>query len=196
MNWLDIVLLLIVAGSVFTAFRKGFSREIIGLVAVVLALVLATWFYGTAGALFESRLSSPAAAHLAGFLVVFVGVLLVGALVGAIVGKFLRITGLSILDHLLGAGFGLARGVVIAVALIMGLMAFSSSGHPPASVVQSRTAPYVIDAARLVASMAPHEMREGFRRSYTQVKSAWEKTFERGVRKLPGAEKRENERKI
>lgn len=196
MNWLDVVLLVILAASVFTSFRKGLSREVIGLVAVVLALLLGSWFYGTAGALFAPYLSSPAAAHFAGVLLVFCGVLALGALVSWIVGRFLKITGLSIFDHLLGAGFGLARGVLIAVALILGLMAFSPSGHPPASVVRSRTAPYVIDAARLVASIAPHEVREGFRKTYGQVKSAWEKTLEDGVRKLPGAEKRQNERKI
>jgi membrane protein required for colicin V production len=196
MNWLDAVLLVILAASVFTSFRKGFSREVIGLVAVVVALLAGSWFYGTAGTLFAPYLSSPAAAHFAGFLLVFCGVLLLGAVISAIVGKFLKITGLSIFDRLLGAGFGLARGVLIAVALILGLMAFSPSGHPPASVVQSRTAPYVIDAARLVASVAPHEVREGFRKTYGQVKLAWEKTFEDGVRRLPAAEKRHDERKI
>jgi membrane protein required for colicin V production len=196
MNWLDLVLLLILAASVFTSFRKGFSREIIGLVAVVLALLLGSWFYGTAGSLFEPYLNSTAAAHFAGFLVVFCGVLLLGAIVSAIVGKFLKITGLSIFDHLLGAGFGLVRGVLIAVALILGLMAFSPTDRPPASVVQSRTAPYVVDAARVVASVAPHEVREGFRKTYGQVKSAWDKTLEDGVRKLPGAGKRHDERKI
>ena len=196
MNWLDAVLLVILAASVFASFRKGFSREVIGFVAVILALLLGSWFYGTAGALFTPYLSSPAAAHFAGFLVVFCSVLLLGAVISAIVGKFLKITGLSIFDHLLGAGFGLARGVLIAVALILGLMAFSPSGHPPASVVHSRTAPYVVDAARLVASIAPHEVREGFRKSYGQVKLVWEKAVEDGARKLPGAEKRHDERKI
>ncbi len=196
MNWLDVVLLLILAGSVVTSFRKGFSREIIGMVSVVLAILLGVWFYGVAGALFAPYLSSPAAAHLAGFVVVFCGVLLVGAVVSTIAGRFLRVTGLSIFDHLLGAGFGLARGLLIAVALILGIMAFSPTGRPPASVVHSKTAPYVIDGARVVASMAPHEVREGFRKTYAQVKSAWEKTFEDGIRKLPGAEKRQNERKI
>lgn len=195
MNWLDVALLLILAASVFTSLRKGLSREVIGLIAVVAALLLGSWFYGTAGALFEPYLKSPAAAHFAGFVAVFCGVLLVGALVSAIVGRFLRLTGLSIFDHLLGAGFGLVRGVLIGVALILGLMAFSPGDRPPASVVGSRTAPYVIDAARLVASVAPHEVREGFRKSYGQVKSAWDKTLD-GVRKLPGAEKRHDERKI
>jgi membrane protein required for colicin V production len=196
MNWLDVVLLLILAASVFTSFRKGFSREIIGLVAVVLAIVLGIWFYGTAGAVFEPYLNSPSAAHFAGFFVVFLIVMLLGALVSAIIGRFLQVTGLSIFDHLLGAAFGLARGLLIGVALIMGLMAFSASGHPPSSVVGSRTAPYVVDAARMVASIAPHEVREGFRKTYSEVKSAWEKTLEDGIPRLPGAEKRRNERKI
>jgi membrane protein required for colicin V production len=196
MNWLDIVLLAIVGASMLTSLRKGLSREIIGLISVVLAILLGIWFYGTAGALFEPHLSSVAAAHFAGFVVVFGGVLLLGAVVGAIVGKFIKATGLSLFDHVLGAVFGLARGVLIGIALIMGIMAFSTTGRPPASVVESRTAPYVVDAARLIASMAPHELREGFRKSYAQVKSAWEKTLEDGIRKLPNAEKRQNERKI
>jgi membrane protein required for colicin V production len=196
MNWLDIVLLIIVGASVVTSFRKGLSREIIGLIAVILAFVLGSWFYGTAGALFEPYLSSPAMAHFAGFAVVFGGVLILGALVSWMVGRFLKVTGLSFFDHLLGAGFGLARGVLIGIALVMGIMAFSASGQPPSSVVHSRTAPYVVDAARLVASMTPHEVREGFRKSYAQVKSAWEKTLEDGIRKLPTVKERENERKI
>lgn len=196
MNWLDIVLLVILAASMFTSLRKGLSREIIGLVATILAIVLGIWFYGIAGAWFEPHLSSRAAAHFAGFVVVFGGVLLLGVAVSAVVGRFLKATGLSIFDHVLGAVFGLARGVLIGIALIMGIMAFSTSGNPPASVVESRTAPYVVDAARLIASIAPHELREGFRKSYAQVKSAWEKTLEDGIRKLPNAEKRQNERKI
>ena len=57
-------------------------------------------------------------------------------------------------------------------------------------------APYVMEAARVVAAMAPHDMKEGFRKTYAQVKSVWEKSFEDGLRKLPSGEKRQNERKI
>jgi membrane protein required for colicin V production len=196
MNWLDIVLLVILAASMVLSLRKGLSREIIGLAAVILAIVLGVWFYGIAGALFEPHLSSRGAAHFAGFVVVFAGVLLAGAVVSAIVGKFLKATGLSWFDRMLGAIFGLARGVLIGIALILGIMAFSTSGNPPPSVVESRTAPYVVDAARLIASIAPHELREGYRKTYAQVKSAWQKTLEDGIRRLPDTEKRRNERKI
>jgi membrane protein required for colicin V production len=196
MNWLDLVLLLILGVSVVTSLRKGLSREVIGLVSVIVALVLAIWFYGSAGALVAPYVSSPSIAHFIGFALVFAAVLLLGGLVSFAVGRFLRVTGLSFFDHLLGAVFGLVRGVLIGVALVMGIMAFSQSGGPPSSVVHSRVAPYVVDAARVVASMAPHEVREGFRKTYAEVKSAWGKTLENGIRKLPGPEKKQNERKI
>ena len=196
MNWLDLVLVLILGVSILTSVRKGLSREVIGLVSVVVALLLAAWFYGSAGALVAPYVSSPHIAHFIGFALVFVGVMLVGGIVSFAVGRFLSVTGLSIFDHLLGAVFGVVRGVLIGVALVMGLMAFSPSSGPPHSVVHSRVAPYVVDTARVVASMAPHEVREGFRKTYVEVKSAWGKTLEDGIRKLPSPEKKEHERKI
>jgi membrane protein required for colicin V production len=173
MNWLDVILLLILAVSVFTSFRKGFSREVISLVAVVLALVLGIWFYGTAGAYLVPYLSSRSAANFGGFLLVFCGVLLIGGLVSFIVGKFLKVTGLSIFDHALGAGFGAIRGIVISIALIMAIIAFSPGGQTPGSVVRSRIAPYVTGAASALAAVAPYELKQGFHETYAHVKETW-----------------------
>jgi len=192
MNWLDIVLVLIVGISIAASFRKGLSRELIGLVSVFVALLAGTWLYGLAGGWLQPYVSSRPVANFAGFFIVFFGVLVLGAVVSYAVGRALRVTGLSFFDHVLGAGFGLVRGTLIGVALILGIMAFSTGDRPPESVVQSRTAPYVVDAARLFASMAPHELKEGFRKSYTEVKSAWERT----LRSAPDGDKRAHERKI
>ena len=41
-------------------------------------------------------------------------------------------------------------------------------------------APYVVDAARLFVAMAPHELKEGFRKTYAQVKAAWENALRKG----------------
>jgi membrane protein required for colicin V production len=196
MNWLDIVLLVMLAVSVVTAFRKGFSREVIGLVSVVLALVLGTWFYGMAGAFLLPYVSSPTVAHFAGFFLVFLGVLLLGHLASYVVGRFLRVTGLSVFDHALGAAFGLLRGIVISVALILGIMAFSQGDSPPAAVVNSRIAPYVAYAARAIAAVAPNELREGFRKRYAQAEEAWGRALEKGIPSAPKTEKGENGQRI
>ena len=184
MNWLDYVLIAVLAYSGVQSLRRGFTREIIGLVASVLALALGMWFYGTAGYYLLPYASSRTMANAGGFVVVFCGVLLVGALVSYVAGRFVRVTGLSIVDHLLGAGFGLLRGLLFAIAIIMGVMAFSRGDKPPEAIVNSRMAPYVVDAARVVVSMAPHDLKEGFRRTYAQVQSAWSDTLVKGIGKV------------
>jgi membrane protein required for colicin V production len=189
MNWLDIIILAIVAVSVLTSLRKGFSREIIGLLAVILALLLGIWFYGIPAGYLAPYLSTQGIANFAGFFLVFCFILALGAVAGALAGRFLKVTGLSFFDHLLGAGFGLIRGTLIALALVTGLMAFSQKNTPPEAIVKSRVAPYVTGAADVVAAIAPHELKEGFRKTYAQVKAAWEEAVQRGDRK-------QHERKI
>jgi membrane protein required for colicin V production len=196
MNWLDIVLLLIIAVSVIASFRKGLSREVIGFASVFLGLLLGIWFYGTASIYVQPYVSSPLAAKLTGFFLVFALVFLAGIVVRIIVGKFLRITKLSIVDHLLGALFGAARGVLIAVALLTGVMAFAKDGQPAEAVTHSRLAPYVSDGARLFVAIAPHELKEGFRKTYAEAKSAWNSELERQRHNRPKTAKDENEKRI
>lgn len=189
MNWLDIVLLLILAGSVVTSFSTGLAREIVGLVSMLAALLLAIWFYGTAGSFLQPYVSSPGIANFCGFLMVFCGVILLGAVLGRLLGRLMRVAGLSFVDRLLGAGFGLARGLLISIAIVLALLAFTPGKSPSKAVVQSRVAPYVIDAARVCAAVAPYELKDGFRKSYEQVKSIWGSALKKGIRALPDAGK-------
>jgi membrane protein required for colicin V production len=187
MNWLDFALLAILAWNIIASFRRGLTREIVGLVSVVAALLLAIWFYGSAGALLAPYVSSRSLANLLGFFVVFAGVWLLGALVSFMIGKVLKVTGLSIVDHALGAAFGALRGMLISIALVMGIMAFSQGDQPPGSIVNSRVAPYVTGAARVVSSLAPYELKEGFRKTYGQVRDAWAKAVGKVTALAPGA---------
>jgi len=162
------------------------SRQAIHLAAVVLGILLGAWYYGRVAEFLRPHVGSPRAANLGGFMIIFCGVLLLGAVVSAIVGKFLRVTGLSIVDHLLGALVGLLRGILVAVALIMGVMAFSQNGTPPRAIEESRLAPYVSQAARVFVAMAPRELKEGFHKTYAQAKAAWDSAVKNGTH--PAAE--------
>lgn len=177
MNWLDYLLIAILLFSALMSARKGFSREIIGLAAALVALVLGMWFYGLAGSFLLPYVSSARVANLIGFLLVVLAVLLCGGMLGWIVSRFLRTIGLSFFDRLLGAAFGLVRGLLIAIALLTAFLAFGpqvDSKTVSSSVVNSRIAPWVLGASHAFVAIAPMELKSSFRRQYAQVKSAWE----------------------
>jgi membrane protein required for colicin V production len=173
MNWLDYLLIAILLFSVLMSARKGFSREIIGLAAALLALVLGMWFYGLAGSFLLPYLSSPRVANLIGFALVVCAVLFGGWILGWIVNRFLRTVGLSFFDRILGAVFGFARGLLIALALLTAYMAFGphvDSKTVSDSVLHSRIAPYILDASHIVVAMAPMELKSSFQQQYAQIK--------------------------
>lgn len=172
MNWLDFVLILVVGVSVITGLSKGFARTAIGFVSLILALFLGLWFYGIPAAVIREYLSSQQLANFAGFMAIFIGVLLLGALVEFGVYKLMKITHLSWLDRLAGGAFGVFRGVLIGAAVVTAFMAFAPKS-PPASVAHSRVAPYVMYTARAMVAAAPREVKDGFRNSYDRVRVLW-----------------------
>ena len=172
MNWIDILLAIVVGASVLTGFAAGFARVGVGFIAMIVGLFCGFWFYGVAGAYFLDYVSSRAMANLMGFFVIFFAVLIVGAIVGTILARFFKWVGLSWLDRLLGGGFGLVRGFVIAAGMATVLLAFAPT-PPPRSVVDSRLMPYVIDVSELFAALTPHEIKDGFYSAKDKVKAEW-----------------------
>jgi membrane protein required for colicin V production len=168
-NWLDFVLALILLISTLGGVRKGFSREIIGLAAALVGLLLASQFYRLAGQPLKPYIGEEFLTSAAGFLIVFFAVVIAGAILSSVVKRVLKTVGLSTVDRLLGGVYGLVRGSLIALAIIMGLTLFTSTK----AVVQSRVAPYLIEASSFAARAAPSGLRSRFQHEYEQLKSSW-----------------------
>ena len=191
MNWLDLVFILFLAASVATSVSKGLARELIGLVAAVAGLICGAWFYRLAAEPLVPYVGSQEIANLYGFLIIFIGALILGWLVSKLAGMLLKVVGLSWLDRLLGAAFGAARGIVICVALITALVAFTpgkDSKDPPQAVLNSRIAPYLVEAAHALSMAAPRELHDQFARHYAEIKRVWQDAMKQGRRHLPQPE--------
>lgn len=191
MNWLDLLFIVLLAFSVASSFSRGFARELIGLIAAVAALLCGLWFYRVAGEALRPYVGSREVANLLGFLLVFAAVIVAGWVLSLLVGMAMKLVGLSWLDRLMGAGFGLVRGVVVSVAVITAMVALAPGGDaktPPRAVVESRIAPYLIDAARAATRAAPKELRDEFDRRYSEMKRIWGDALKRGVRRAPESE--------
>lgn len=178
LNWLDWLLLTILLFFVVTSAMRGFVRDIIGLTASVFALVLAMWFYGSAGFYITRWVSSERTADLIGFVAIVVAVLIAGRILAWIFNRFLRTVGLSFFDRLIGAFFGLLKGFIVSVALLMGFTAFGpvldtagakDSGAAQSAVLHSKIAPLLLEASRIAVAMAPMELKSSFQKQYDGV---------------------------
>lgn len=179
-NWLDWLLIAILLVFLISSAMRGFARDIIGLTASVFALILAMWFYGSAGFYIGRLGASERTANLLGFIAIVLGVLIVGRIAGAIVNRFLRTVGLSFFDRFLGALFGLIKGFVICVALLLAYTAFgpvfdTTGGEyysaAQSAVLNSEIAPFLLEASRVVVATAPMESKSSFRKQYDGVRS-------------------------
>lgn len=172
LHWsgLDWLIAAIVAFTVLSSFMRGLTRELISFAAAVGGVIAALWFYNDAAKWFEPYTKSWEVAQLAGFLAILVAALIAGGIVSAIAGRMVKAAGLRGADRLLGASFGLVKGLLVSLALVLALVAF-----PPGREIaeRSRLAPYLIYGSRVLAAGAPSGMQEQFWKGFEQVRRIW-----------------------
>jgi membrane protein required for colicin V production len=130
MTWLDIAVVGVLAVSVAWGIWRGFIREVISLAGWVLAFLAANAVAGPLGDALPTSISSPEVRVLAAFLIVFIFTLSLATLAGMLFSKLLKAAGLGGLDRTLGGMFGLARGVVILLALTVAAGLTAAPRHP------------------------------------------------------------------
>ena len=199
MSLLDLILLVVAGVSVFAGFRAGIARVAIGFLAAVLGVIFGFWFYGTPAAWVRTYIHSVTASNLIGFILVFWGFLLAGALAGHAFAKLFKWTGLAWIDKAAGAIFGLVRGVLMDVALVAVLMAFTAKPLPN-WMVDSKLLPYATGASGALAALAPNPIKSAFVETLRDIRSVWDEQLrasrqkieavKNGGRKSPEGEKK------
>jgi membrane protein required for colicin V production len=119
MTLFDYVVLTIVGASVIISVMRGFAREVLALAGWVLAFVAANAFSGTVAAWFAPVIPEGSLRALTAFVAVFVVTLIVASLTAMAVSRLLKGSGLGLEDRLLGGCFGLARGVLIVMLIVL-----------------------------------------------------------------------------
>lgn len=170
MNWLDWTIVGMLAVSVLAGYRDGFVRLGVGFAALIIGFVLASWFHGSLAGFFHPWIDSNALARLIAFLLILFGTLIAGGITGTLLSRAFGLVGLSFVDRIAGAAFGLVRGTFVLVVVFMAMMAFAPGGLPP--LRNSTLAPYIIQASRVMAAMTPYQIKTGFHHTYDKLESA------------------------
>ena len=123
MTLFDLAVLVIIALSVLLSVIRGLIREVLALAAWVIAFLAANVLAGEIAPWLPDTIPSEEFRLLAGFVGVFVAVLIAMSVLAIMASKLVKSAGLGLEDRLLGAVFGLARGLlmVMVVVLLAGL---------------------------------------------------------------------------
>jgi membrane protein required for colicin V production len=115
----DYVVLTVTAVSVVLSVLRGAMRELLSLLAWTAAAFLAIRFAPAVAGVLPAALSNKAVRLAVAFALILLVSVLLCSLIAMALSALMRKSGLSGTDRLLGAVFGLARAVVILVALTL-----------------------------------------------------------------------------
>ncbi|NPV52041.1 MAG: CvpA family protein [Firmicutes bacterium] len=149
MDWVSLVILATLGLFAINGAQRGFVRQVLGLAGTVIALILAFQNFEEVGDLIMYYASMPRTiANVLGFAIVCAIVIGVVSIIGHIWSRFIRLSPVSILDSLGGAGFGLLKGFLIVCIILIILTSLPFKGVTDV-VGQSVVARQILAAAPL-----------------------------------------------
>ena len=119
MTAFDFIAVVVVAISVGFSIWRGLVREVLALLSWILAFWLAKLFAAVVAGWLPSSWSHQGLRIAIGFVAVMLVSVLVLSLVSMLVVHLVKVAGLTASDRMLGAVFGLLRGVLIVVILVL-----------------------------------------------------------------------------
>ena len=120
MTALDLAVLGVLVLSTAWGVWRGLVREVISLAGWVGAFLVANWLAEPLANALPASISNPDLRVIVAFVAIFVVALTLATLVALMVSKALKASGLAGLDRTLGGLFGVARGLLIALAFGIG----------------------------------------------------------------------------
>jgi membrane protein required for colicin V production len=119
MTVFDVIVLLIVVLSIAISVMRGLVREVLSLASWIGAFFVAKFGATVVASWLPAWISHPGVRLAVGFILVMIATVLLFSLISLQIVKVVKITGLQGTDRALGALFGFARGLVIAIIAVL-----------------------------------------------------------------------------
>ena len=121
MGTVDWVILSVIVASALISIMRGFVKEALSLVNLVVAIVVSRMFCQKVSELLVDYVAIPSIRLAFAVVLLFVASLFVGSLITRLVSQGVKISGLGSTDSFLGMCFGLARGVLVVWVVLVAL---------------------------------------------------------------------------
>ncbi len=128
MNWLDIAIILVVAGFAIAAYSSGLIREVVTLLSVIVGIIVAGQLYDNLATDVLVFMNDRDVADVISFLVLFGAVYLFGQILAYTLKTGASLLMLGWANHIGGAFFGLLKGLIVVEVLLIVFAAYPELG--------------------------------------------------------------------
>lgn len=119
MTIFDYLVLFVLVCSILISTMRGLVKEVLSLLGWVIAFIVANAFGEPLAQLLPASISSNTMRLIIAFIALFIGVRLATMLLAKALEGLIKAGGLTVADRGLGGLFGLARGMVIVLAVVL-----------------------------------------------------------------------------
>lgn len=171
-NIADLTLVILFGFFAIRGYMRGLAKEL-GAVAAILLGAYVAGKYGPEAVPYISPYVSGSYAGAAAYILVFTAVLALVWFVALGVSGLAQVTMTAWADRLFGGLFGLAKGVILAAALLY--LVTLAAPNPP-FLADSRLVPYLRRVSDLLSSQIPEEVKERLKEPLKSVPKTLPKT--------------------
>jgi membrane protein required for colicin V production len=153
MNWLDIVIVVVIAVATLSGLIVGLIGSALFLAGIIVGIMLAGRYYLP----FSQQLgfiSSENVAQIVAFAIILFGVMLIALVLAVVLRWAFSLISLGWLDRLGGAFFGLVTGTLLCGAVLAMWVKFMGAG---ATVTGSALASFLLEHFPIVLGLLPAE---------------------------------------
>ena len=160
MNWLDLLIVGILAWTTFRAFSAGLIREVVTLLALVAGVALAGAFYDDLSANLQFVIADPMMRQLAAFGAIFLGTVIAGHVIAAVMHSAASLLFLGPLNRIGGAAFGLVKGLLLVQVLLVAVSVFPAQATVSKAAGESTLAPTFLRFTPTIRAALPREFQD------------------------------------
>ena len=153
MNWLDIVIIVLIAIPTLIGLRTGLIKSAFSLAGAIVGIILAGNFYFVLAEQL-TFISQQSIAKIAAFAIIFIGIMIVAGILATILTKIVSMVLLGWVNHLGGAAFGFLLGAVFCAALLAIWAKFLGISE---TISTSELAVTLLDRFPMVLALLPEE---------------------------------------
>jgi membrane protein required for colicin V production len=171
-NPFDILIFIILSFCLIRGGFRGLIKEVSSVIGVIAGGYAAYTYYPDVDLLLEKSISDPAYLSMISIVLIFGLVFIVINVIGIVIKHIMKISHLGWLDHVVGAVFGLIKGYLVSIFLMIAFVAFLPDDLP--TIEKSKLSPYLNIAAEQMSKVASKDIRDKFSLNIQDIKKVWE----------------------